>query len=366
MDKLNGLTADYNYKNAVFYSVFSDDELGETVFSIAPYSKILLLVCDSDYASLCFPILSALKKYKLKPVVMCLKDNTTLSLSEISGLFCAPEDVRAVLVLSEELLLHARYFCTLKSIPLIIYPQKYIPCRLFESGVYIKDGKEIFYSPLANKSHVIINDKITKEFVQNTFSTFVIKCVALMDGAFRIVDTNFYLLKRILTRCIGLLETEDFETIVFNALNFELLSSYIKGFYYSSLPFSASLLFGGSADFYADCGLRLYPQIFNQSCSNSVDYNGRAKLISLYSGLGLKSVLQNLKVQLDGMKFDAKNVKAEIISLIALGADLKKESGKIINESDGNLTYALLSGDTLLGVNGMSFVRENKSFNLVV
>ena len=34
-----------------------------------------------------------------------------------------------------------------------------------------------------------------------------------MDGAFRKLDKNFYLLKRILTRCIGLLETEDFENL---------------------------------------------------------------------------------------------------------------------------------------------------------
>ncbi len=125
--------------NLEFYSGNTVERLANISKTVAPYSKILLLSSNDDFIRLGLETVNALKRAGHKVITALYPCGCDFSVNTACGLFTAPEDVRLIIALSENLSPLADYFSAVRQTFVITILNGWTD-RIARTKLFIKNG----------------------------------------------------------------------------------------------------------------------------------------------------------------------------------------------------------------------------------
>lgn len=337
-----------------------------------PYGKILLLSTETDFFASGVALHNLLLNAGHRVVNFVCDNDFSFSVSDVCKLFCAPEDVRAVISLSEVLDQTARYFAYTNGILNISIVNR-LSERVLSPLLFLENTGKIdaIFSPCERV--VFIKNQIP---VCEVFALIELKRAELLDFYLTSSCVSDSVDLRSLSRVKSLLDlaegTLNYGTVkaVNDALNFiacaisgysEIFKcSFTCGFmalWRTSLPFDK---FFALMDFFL---LTCENTILNGQAQNT-DYSKITKRVSGILGISEIEVLKNLYEQ--NGKIIHKNFDKAVLETISIAkahfdngkVRYKKLGGKVKQLTAKEKSLLKLSGDTPFALNVFSVVRQ--------
>ena len=337
-----------------------------------PYGKILLLSTETDFFANGVALHNLLLNAGHRVVNFVCDNDFSFSVGNVCKLFCAPEDVRAVISLSETLNQTARYFAYTNGILNISIVNRLNEMVLSPQLFLENAGKiDAVFSPCERV--VFVKNQIS---VCEVFALIELKRVELFDFYLTSACVSDSVDLKSLSRVKSLLDlaesTLNYGTVkaVNDALNFIAcsISGYPEIFrcsfacsfmalYHTSLPFDK--FFALIDLFFLTCE----NAILNRQTQN-IDYAKITKRVSGILGISEIEVLKNLYEQ--NGKITNKNFDKAVLQTISIAKahfdngkiQYKKLGGKIKQLTAKEKSLLKLSGDTPFALNTFSVVRQ--------
>lgn len=370
----------------------SADGVAEILEKKFPYGKVALFAYNETFFSAGMKLVSALKKRAMKPISF-LFDKTVFSVSGVSGAFCLPEDVRAVIAVDGELYPFADYFASVRGIDCVYYEREFIRSGFLRGYRYIRNGADTEKVGVTAK-RLIIFDKSAicgEAFAVKTFAGLVGRLAVLADYKLQCAalgkkpdKKNYDGAKRAIIDVSGVLKEkfeEDSVTLFEKALSAEICIEKLFSDCGLSISAAENVKFLLTGDFLgngeteaiaSDAMLKLFKDAFAKKLrvdDCAPDYNDRAKEYAASSAVSLSSVLKELKAQTEALGCVKKNLYgyktelyAEIKALNRLSERMTEELRPFMRRSEKS-EFAInravdISGDGPFGINGASVIRE--------
>lgn len=352
----------------------------------APYSKVCTVCFSSTAEELLFSITNAVRAVGAEMVSFVTERQYDDDLKSFAYLFNFPEDVRAMVVLDEELFDKAAYFCSLRNIPIIFVPKNPIGVICVKDTVLLKNNGKFEMFKILCEKHLIIDYELYKGRYSSLYGHLMSKLVTLTD--YRIIGVTdrsklnvkgYSFLKDGVVSSFSLAYDSDIERIkalISNAITAEVGLNLMGNIRYISSESASSYLLKRDADlgkrelFSALAILSVY-KIFTETKNpilNFIDYNKREKELLRITGFENGVTLKNLIEQSDFIRKNKIALKAGFLSLKSEIAGYCALKDRIIekyktfraSETDiGSLDFAVrFSGDLFNNINGMSILRE--------
>jgi len=355
-------------------------ETANVLAELAPLAKIAVFIDgNTDYQTVkIFNKTASIKG--LKTVVISFGSKTSLTVDNVCGAFSLAEDVRAVVALSETVFPLAEYFASVRKI-ICVYNFTSVISTIFPSRVLsIRSRKTVNLFKVDAKRLVITPSEVDEKFIKNALGV-------ILGWLSKYVD--YKIASSVENRRLNAdLSVYDFITEI------PLAKESGKSFFtavYRAYFVGVKTLFGGesenassinttclllNSDFLTDKNIFLkvtdaimdiYARLIkNEENFCLPNYTDRARLSALIANLDLKSCLFELKRQAElffnSSKIDSSFLEYEVSGVLKLYNDVKKiyemAYGKIPRINAKIMQAVILSGDTPLGINGMSLARE--------
>ncbi len=337
-----------------------------------PYGKVLLLATESDFFSRGVALYDALLHAGHRVINFVCDNDFSFSVGNICKLFCAPEDVRAVISISDSLDKTARYFAHTNQILHFSIVNNFNYSLLSDALYLDNDGKtETMFCPCERT--VFVDSDIPE---CDVFAFIELKRAELLDYYLTAVYINDDLDRKSLFKAKGLIDLAesalDYGTVKGknDALNFVAcaISGYPDFFKHSFVSAFNALW---------RCGIptqKVFASIdfFVSICQNALlgreaqkpDYAKITQKVSSALGDLEISVLKNLYSQNE--KLIKGRYNQSILDCVTFAkthfdkatASYVKRGGKIKQLTAKEKAFLKLSGDTPFGINAMSVRRE--------
>lgn len=374
-----------NLSDVKILSVDIKSGLTEILNKVAPMGKVAFITFPETHENYSKTIITSLSAVNARLISLIMPEKAEYTVEYASLVFNLPEDIRAVIVIDRKLYRIASYYSNIKSVPLIYVPDSACVACTLEKSFYLKNGDKFDSVAGAGDVFVIADEKTVKREVAEGYAFNMARLTTLIDyrimaATGKLTDAAAYcaVLEGVKSTYAVLSEKiEDRPNyVLFNGLKIALADRAENfSFINSSSERAAACLFAGGVDFsskaelyFAIRILKLYAAAFGADgeAETFPAYLDRAQQVA--SALGLSqgvadgALLDNIEYA--RAKFAAaikamNNLQTEIKQILshesgilgkfyALGGTGKNIDGEIIN-------YA---GDTVFGVNAMSFLRE--------
>jgi hypothetical protein len=367
--------------NLAFYTTSKASQTAEIVKDLLPLSKIAVLSTIDTDLQFINELKYALLKYGVKPICVFLKSAPLLDVNAVCDLFLLPEDVRGVIVVSKSLCKMAEYFSYVRKTPCFYFLYDGLPADfLFEYLCLKNSGRiDVIKKDFDRKiilSKTFINNFSAKDALEHfTVMLSILVDICVKKEARKVgcqVAIN-QILKKVET-CIDAVysNAESGDCALSAVLDVEM--DFMRLGRESSLNAISALSFLVGKDcvvYNTMCTAYSILEVYKTKFSRKVDftfpnYAERAKLVSYYGDIDCCECIKSIKEQaeifsaLKESDFDySRHVIEEVNRIYGKISNYFKLKKK--NQIDEQII--LLAGDTPLGVNGMSLLREKSSLN---
>lgn len=367
-------------ENLTFYKANSVDDLVDMISEIYPYSKVVVLSDKNEELTFVNNIRLILQKKLITSIIIFVKGQNFIDIDKVCDFTYIPEDVRAIVAISENVFKIAEYIASTLNLTCFYYAWQISNIDFVFQYAFIKnvDDYDIFKKPISRK--VVFNTSAIKNFsINDAIRYLILRLFTILDLNVKNLLQNpkrtFDLINEVFYKSVDLILRErDGEKLLFNIINIDV---YIASFGINSIKttLEAKKMLSRNESveqiswiFYSF--RELYNAINNEKAiSIPPKYELRAKLVSVYSGIKTIKCIKKLKEQIKSFHTltelnvnflkryisDLKTIFDRLFYLyIKLGGkirDLTKEEKEIIH----------LTGDTPLGINAMSLLREINS-----
>ena len=359
--------------NLEFYSENMPERLANISKTVAPYSKILLLSSNDDFIKVGLETINALKRAGHKVITALYPCDCNFSVNTVCGLFTAPEDVRLIISLSENLSPLADYFSAVRQTFVITLLSGWTD-QIARVKLFIKNGDGVDFFNCPTEKTVLLKYAFINKV--DAFCYVAEKKFQLFDYYVRTLYTG-----------------EEFNRDGVNIIR-EILDDVEKMILSSGNYFDIDCAVGEAVARTAILAQRLLGEpltlIASQACKNSQikvrflmakqvlrltervlcgerlelpDYSVRVTSVSVAFGFSKRQVLDELKTQTkifnenNAVDFKAEFYKAKeyfdnaFVTAQKLGLSASRLNPK-------QLSALKIAGDTPFGINLMSVCRE--------
>lgn len=362
-----------NPNTAIKFGV-ANSLLVELLTERLPYGKILLLSTATTFLNKGLAITNTLKQNGNKVISIILNDYS-LNVDTASGLFCVPEDVRAVVALDDCLMPCANYFASIKNVYSFLVIYNSLPSRIFFDRIPIKNGNIIDVFNISCDRTYIFDTEM------NNSTEFNKSAKAYLAGlTVKMIDML------IMERAMGyhvdsdLIDLAD-KFVLSSAYNFDkvqAITEYIKieqklKSAQSGMSVDEVAVYLYNGKFHADEKIKLIvcykilSRYYNAlSCENTLnipDYTGRTAVINSLTGYDEKVILKTFNEQVKQFScIKLESIKKTNTCVEKALNVIKKLVIKTPKEQDIDKERIRLSvihaGDLPVSVNGMTAIRE--------
>ncbi len=353
---------------------FATNFLSELLTARVPYGKVLLLSTATTFLNKGLAIINTLKQNGNKVISVVLNDYS-LNVDTVSGLFCAPEDVRAVIALDDCLMSCANYFASIRNIYSFLIIFNSLPNGLFLERIPIKNGNTIdIFNITCDRTYIFdteINNPI--EFKQSANSYLASLTVKIVDMQIMERAMGYYVDNEVI-------DLAD-KFVLSNAYNFDKVQAIRE--YIKIEQKLKNLQRGMSID---DVAIYLYSRKFcvdekikiivcheilsryytALSCENTLnipDYTGRTAVVNSLTGYEEKVILKTFNEQVKQFSSLAVESVKKMNTCVEKALNvIEKLLIKTVKEQEIDKKRLKLSvihaGDLPVSVNGMTAIRE--------
>ena len=361
--------------------------LKDAINKHAPYSKCAFICNKQTYTQHFSSIEKAIKDQGGK-LISFIKENSQLSVDNACELFNLPEDVRAVIVMDNELFDITSYYANVKGIPVIEIVKSVALSNIMSPVLYVKNEKVFDRITITAKKIIIIDEKlISDEQMANAYADIMSKLSAFCDYRINGIvwgkalnKTAYDLARNAVTSEYALFNQPKEKRLTFTLINGIKLhtANYLSNgeLFNSSGAYVVGKYLGNEVELYASkCLLGVYDTCINFDYSNLLsipDYYGRAVSVSNYLNSDVEQiieytnkVLKVLRPSLIRANVVLKNLWAEVNSLNKLTSTVQNTyqalGGKILSKDQKLQIISAIRfcGDSFYGVNAMTVLREN-------
>ena len=379
VEKLNKLS------DVKFYFGDIKSGLAEISEKVALMGKIAFITFSDTHERYAKTVISSIFAANAKLISLIMPEGVKYTVEYTSLVFNLPEDIRAVIVVDRKLFRIASYYAAVKGVPLIYVPDSACAGDVLERKFYLKNGEKYDSVAGAKDVYVIVDENTVKKEVAEAFAFNMARIITLIDyriavAKFAKTDASAYCaaLEGLKSTYAILSEKSEDRPLfaLYNGLKIALADrAETFSFINSSSERVAACLFAGGVNvspqaelYYAIRILKLYAAAFcvEEEGEFFPTYLNRAEKAA--AALGLSQSAEDGAL-LDNIAFARKNLSAAIKVMNSLQAEVKSllshESGILgkfyalggkAENIDGE--FIRLAGDTVFGVNTMSFLRE--------
>ncbi len=373
------------YKAPEFAVKFGDykQNLVKYAFPSAPYAKVAVASLNDSFSKIGKELTDFLKANGLKPISFVYSLPLKNTIESVAGFFEYPEDTRLIIVTDDCLLDFAKYFATVKNIPVVFLPTCPSFRGVFSSSVFINTDGNLDCISVKKNTLALIDFSIMggglSECFQRAFSRFISVFDYAVDRALRQKKPS----EKLLSVYKGLFKSFDFsnltaDSVVGFCLKTEaVISLFGEANNFGADEFCLKLLKKEPSGFSLAVSLllaKIYAIVGVKSCTRFEleDYCSRAEKVSKILELDFSVILSNLNSQVENfsdnneyaissfIKFSESFGEFYIIeekikkAYVSLGGnpDFEKKNAKAIKKIFKNL------GDTPFLSGGCAVLRE--------
>ncbi len=176
--ELNALAETLGVKNRV---TFYDGDLFNVINAIAPYGKVAALHTKAFFTEFGKDFTEKLKAAGVKSLNFIMPEGVSLNLENVFEVIGVPEDVRAVVVTSRELLNLAAYLATVFNIPLVYSLTSFNSEDTLNPKAPFFWGNGTDFFPITCDYHIVIDVDGEKGDIAEQYINVVSKITALSD-----------------------------------------------------------------------------------------------------------------------------------------------------------------------------------------
>lgn len=345
-------------------------EFAKMLKKTLPYS-VIAYVCELSQTDT-IPILErATQTQGIKLIAIVVDKNKINSIDAIAHLFSLPENVRGIIAMHSGVLGACKYFAHYKNLPLFLLVSDGINNRLIARKALLRiSAKEpnIVDVPCEKKVYLIKDNIKSNEFIINTIENLLCSCTCFADYILSLAyckekpnEAVLGVLRDIIC-ALNAVKESNYERLIFHALHAQVYGANINGYFSICTCGLISQLNNASFGAY-ECAyvLEKYKRLFDGKANNLPNYTERARAVSFRLGIDYGVALKGIKAQIKKYANpDLKDIEEQFNIIYHIFTELlsvyKALGGKI--ENFGDLSVIALSGDTPLGINGMSLLRE--------
>lgn len=381
IESLNKKVSAYCGLNLAFYKTGEASQTAEIIKDLFPLSKIAVLSTIDTDLQFINELKYALLKYGVKPICVFLKSAPLLDVNAVLDLFLLPEDVRGVIVVNKSICKIAEYFSYVRKTPCFYFLYDELPTDLVFEYLCLKNGgcidvikKDFDRKIILSKS--FINNFTAKDALEHFAVILSIVVDTCVKSEAKKIDCQMVInqiLKKIETCIDDVFSNAESGDYALNAVLDVETDLMSLGREWSLNAISAiSFLVGKDCAVYNTMSTAYsILEVYKTKLSCKVDftflnYAERAKLVSYYAGIDCCECIKSIKEQaqifsaLKESDFDySRRVIEEVNGIYGKISNYRKLKKK--NQIDEQII--LLAGDTPLGVNGMSLLREKSPLN---
>ncbi len=324
-------------RNDIF-SVKNDlAEVAKQIKEDRPFSTVAVF-CSQSLASTAISLCYELRKIGNKPVLLILEESFKFSVQSVKDYFALPENVRATVVLSQNLLNVAKYFSNVKNAHCYFIPLDGVPLGIYDGVGSIFDDGKLFKVMLKKPKVFLIKSFVEKNFFKNATLTLMARAFLLKDYTCLDDDGRDALIRAVKGVLCG-----DYESLInysFIAERFVREGSFIKSivsvaayYAYGNLTPTETLIKATIGECKRSlCAEKFIPENFNDC----------AREISFLTGLPLDFALQQAAKCFKN--FTAVRIDEFIISLInKIFKDYEIQYGKVKSPTEREKTAVRLA-----------------------